>query len=55
MKKTIKKRNGTIVPFDKERIIQAIYKAMISVNEENSDIAKQIADKIESSYDMYSI
>ena len=50
MKKTIKKRNGTIVPFDKERIIQAIYKAMISVNEENSDIAKQIADKIESSY-----
>ena len=42
MKKTIKKRNGTIVPFDKERIIHAIYKAMISVNEENPDIAKQI-------------
>lgn len=50
MKKTIKKRNGTIVPFDKERIIHAIYKAMISVNEENPDIAKQIADKIEANY-----
>lgn len=50
MQKTIRKRNGTIVDFDKNRIINAIYKAMVSVNEENLDIAKEIADKIETGY-----
>lgn len=47
MNKMIKKRNGTLVPFDKTRIINAIYKAMISVGEENIDIAREIAGKIQ--------
>ena len=50
MKKTIRKRNGSVVTFDKNRITNAIYKAMVSVNEENFEIAAQIADKIESEY-----
>ncbi len=50
MQKTIRKRNGTVVNFDKSRITNAIFQAMVSVNEENLEIAKEIADKIESTY-----
>ena len=41
------KRNNTIVDFDKNRIINAISKAMNDVNEINNKIAEDIADKIE--------
>ena len=46
--KMIVKRNGEIVPFDKERIVRAIHKAMVET-ENNYDIsvAKDIADQIE--------
>lgn len=50
MNKEIRKRNGAVVEFDKSRIVNAIFKAMVSVNEENYPIAKEIADKIEASY-----
>lgn len=44
----IKKRNGSIVPFDKQRIITAINNAFIEVDGDlvNSNIANDIADKI---------
>lgn len=44
----IKKRNGIIVPFDKQRIIEAINNAFISVDGQlyEEDTAKDIADEI---------
>ena len=44
----IKKRNGSIVPFDKEHIITAINKAFIEVDGQlyEDDTAKDIADEI---------
>ena len=44
----IKKRNGTLVPFDKQRIIDAINKAFIEVDGQlyEDDTAKDIADEI---------
>lgn len=50
MEKTIIKRNGKEVLFDKSRIINAINKAMISVSEDKKDIAEKIAAKIEKNY-----
>lgn len=50
MKKTIIKRNGQVVEFDKNRIVNAIQKAMISVGQENQEIANAIAKKIEENY-----
>jgi adenosylcobalamin-dependent ribonucleoside-triphosphate reductase len=47
IEKVIMKRNGTIVAFDKKRIVNAIYKAMVSVNEENMLMAEEIASRIE--------
>ena len=44
----IKKRNGIVVPFDRERIINAINKAFIEVDGElyEDDTANDIADEI---------
>ena len=44
----IRKRNGIIVPFDKQRIIEAINKAFIDVDGQlyEEDTAKDIADEI---------
>lgn len=41
------KRDGAVVPFDKERIVKAILKAMYSVGENDEKAAVKIADKIE--------
>lgn len=48
----IEKRNGTIVPFDKIKIVNAINKAFIEVDGELKNIttATDIADEIESYY-----
>ncbi|MDF2474202.1 MAG: ribonucleoside-triphosphate reductase, adenosylcobalamin-dependent [Anaerocolumna sp.] len=48
--KTIIKRNGKVVDFDRSRIANAIYKAMISVGEENKKVADDIAAKIEENF-----
>lgn len=50
IEKGIIKRNGKIVEFDKNRIVNAIYKAMISVGQEDMEIAENIANNIEHSY-----
>lgn len=42
----IKKRDGTIVPFDKERISIAIHKAMMASEEGSENEAKTIATKV---------
>lgn len=44
----IRKRNGILVPFDKQRIIDAINKAFIDVDGKlyEDDTAKDIADEI---------
>jgi len=43
----VAKRNGTVVPFEKERIVRAILKAMLDVGEVNDIVANEIAQKIE--------
>lgn len=45
----IQKRNGTRVPFDKQKIVDAINKAFIEIDGElyETDTAKDIADEIE--------
>lgn len=48
--KTIKKRDGKLVSFDKSRIYNAICKAMIAVGDEDKDIAESISNKIEEKY-----
>lgn len=50
MFKQICKRNGQIVPFRIEKIINAIYKASIAIGDENwklsEDLAKQVIDRL---------
>ncbi|GAB4270506.1 MAG: hypothetical protein Kow0029_07320 [Candidatus Rifleibacteriota bacterium] len=42
----IVKRNGQIVPFDKEKIVNAIFKAAVSVGGEDRRLAEILADKV---------
>jgi anaerobic ribonucleoside-triphosphate reductase len=52
----VKKRNGNIVDFDKNKIIVAIMKAMQEVGEVNKELALSIANKVaDSSYDNITI
>lgn len=44
--KTIQKRNGSIVPFDMERIVTAIYKAMLATGEGSREEAELVANKV---------
>ncbi len=44
--KKVEKRNGTIVPFDLDRIVNAISKAMVSVGEGSEHEAKMVANKV---------
>ena len=43
----IKKRDGRVEPFDKQKIVTAIMRAMRSVDEEDMEVAERIASKIE--------
>ena len=49
MIKEIKKRDGRIEPFDSSKIVNAIMKAMVQVDEVHEDVAQRIANKIASS------
>lgn len=49
MIKEIKKRDGRIEPFDASKIVNAIMKAMVQVDEVHEDVAQRIANKIASS------
>ena len=42
--KEVIKRNGTIVPFNPERIMNAIYRAAVSVGGRDKETAKELAD-----------
>ncbi|MFH1696237.1 MAG: anaerobic ribonucleoside-triphosphate reductase [Candidatus Micrarchaeota archaeon] len=44
--KSIKKRNGSVVPFDKEKIVQAVFKAAQSVGGSDIEVAKKLAEKV---------
>ncbi|MDD5430823.1 MAG: ATP cone domain-containing protein [Candidatus Pacebacteria bacterium] len=46
MIKSIRKREGNIVPFDQSRITNAILKAMAAVNEGDQEGAQKVSDKI---------
>ena len=51
----IQKRNGTLVPFDRQKIINAVNKALIEVDGQlyEDDTAKDIAKEIEDAmYDL---
>lgn len=42
----IQKRDGTIVPFDKEKIVNAVHKAMIASKEGSLKEAQMVADRV---------
>lgn len=42
----IKKRDGRLVPFEKEKIVEAIYKAAIAVGGKDYETAEKLADKV---------
>lgn len=44
---TVTKRDGLVVSFDKNKIVEAIRKAMKEVNDIDLDVAEQIAEEIE--------
>lgn len=44
--KKVKKRDGAIVPFDFERVVSAIHKAMIASNEGSEMEARMVANKV---------
>ena len=44
--KEVIKRNGTIVPFNPERIMNAIYRSAVSVGGRDKSVAKELADKV---------
>src|SRR3989338_7399761 len=41
----IKKRDGRIVPFNKSKITNAIYKAVRAVGQENGKLSRQLSDR----------
>ena len=51
MFKSIKKRNGQVVPFKVEKITNAIYKSSVAVGEPNwkmaEDLAKEVFNRLE--------
>ncbi len=44
--KSVQKRDGSIVPFDLEKIVSAVNKAMLSGNEGSPENAKKVAHKV---------
>ncbi|MFH0732795.1 MAG: anaerobic ribonucleoside-triphosphate reductase [Candidatus Omnitrophota bacterium] len=44
---SVKKRDGSVVPFDKSKIIDAIYKAAVSVGGEDRILAEELASAVE--------
>jgi len=54
MVQCIRKRDGRIVPFDYERILDAIYKATVAIGDKNPELAKklcaQVLEEINSKY-----
>ena len=42
----VKKRDGKVEPFDREKIVTAITKAMADVGEQDQEVADRIANKI---------
>ncbi len=44
--KEVIKRNGTIVPFNPERIMNAIYRSAVSLGGRDKEMAKELADKV---------
>lgn len=46
MTKTIKKREGQLVEFDKKKIIEAIFAAMLAVGEENKTISEKVTNHV---------
>jgi len=47
MPKKIRKRNGRIVPYNKLKIIDAIYKATVAIHQQNHELAEKLADEVE--------
>lgn len=45
MTKTIKKREGQLVEFDKKKIIEAIFAAMLVAGEKNKTISEKVTDQ----------
>ncbi len=46
MIKYVEKRDGRVVPFDKERIVEAIYKAARAVGGRDRQLAEELADEV---------
>ncbi|MCJ7656309.1 MAG: ATP cone domain-containing protein, partial [Candidatus Atribacteria bacterium] len=46
MIKTIKKREGQLVEFDKKKITEAIFAAMLTAGEENKTVSEKIANQV---------
>jgi anaerobic ribonucleoside-triphosphate reductase len=44
--KTVQKRDGSIVSFDLERVVNAIYKAMLQTGEGSEEEARLVANKV---------
>lgn len=44
--KQVIKRNGVVVPFNKERIVNAIYRAAVAVGGRDRSIAERLADQV---------
>ncbi|MFX0162509.1 MAG: vitamin B12-dependent ribonucleotide reductase [Candidatus Hodarchaeota archaeon] len=42
----IRKRDGHVVDFDSEKIVNAIHKAIVAVEEKDSEVARALSDKI---------
>lgn len=46
MTKTIKKREGQLVEFDKKKITEAIFAAMLAAGEKNKTISEKVTDRV---------
>ncbi len=44
--KTIRKRDGRMVPFDPNKIYEALYKAFLAVREKDGPVVKQVSKKV---------
>jgi ribonucleoside-diphosphate reductase alpha chain len=42
----VRRRDGTVVPFDKQKIISAIHKALVATKTKDETVAKELADKV---------
>ena len=42
----VQKRDGRVVPFEQEKIAEAVHKAVVATNQGDGEVSKKVSDKV---------